>query len=220
MNAFAQFTCKRFKKVTKTSMVVCFGFTLAIAVVAFIPPNISADNRKAPLDLQAKLLLNALSYYKNLEKGDGSGFDIAIVYFPWSKESKEEAMTFLQILKNCKDKKLSGRNFNVLPFTYNGDYGLKEKLAGKNVEVLFIGGEEEQMIREITQLTRTDKILSCTSNAKFVTSGSVTMAVGLKENKPKIYLNLSSAKNEEANFSARFLRVVEIVDEETSNLGK
>jgi len=40
----------------------------------------------------------------------------------------------------------------------------------------------------------------------------VTMAVGLKDNKPKIYLNLSSAKSEGADFSAKFLRVAEIVD--------
>ena len=220
MNAFAQFTCKRFMKLTKAHMVVCSVFTLAIALLAFIPPNISADNGKAPFDLQAKLLLNALTYYKNLESGTTSQFDIAIVYFPWSKQSKEEAVTFSQILKSFEDKKFSGRNFNVLLFTYNGDYGLKEKLAGKNVEVLFISGEEEQMIREITQLTRTDKILSCTSNAKFVTSGSVTMAVGLKENRSKIYFNLSSANDEGADFSAKFLRIVEIVDEETSNIGK
>ena len=196
-------------------------FTLAIIVLAFIPVNISADDGKVPLDLQAKLFLNALSYNKNLETGDGSQFDIGIVYFPWSKQSKEEAMTFSQILKGFKDKKINGRSFNVLLLTYNGSGGLREKILGRNVKVLFICGEEESMIRDITQLTRSENILSCISDAKFLHSGNVTMAVGLKENKPKIYFNLSSAKDEETDFSAKFLRIAEIVDEDTnSNIGK
>lgn len=202
-------------------MLVSRTFSLVIMVLAFIPTYIFADNGKVPLDLQAKLFLNALSYYKNLEKGDGSQFGIAIVYFPWSKESKEEGATFSQILKKLKDKKISGRNFNVLPLAYNGDYGLKEKIAGKNIEVLFISGGEEPMVREITQLTRSEKMLSFTSKAKFVTSCGVTMAVGLKENKPKIFLNLSAAKDEGADFSAKFLRVAKIVDTETNgDIGK
>ena len=150
MNTFAQFTCKTFERATNKNMRVSCIFTLAIMVLAFIPTNISAENGKVPLDLQAKLLLNALSYYKNLERGDGSKFDIAIIYFPWSKQSKEEGTTFSQILKKLKDKKISGRSFNVLLLAYNGDYGLKEKIAGKNVEVLLISGEEESMIRDIT----------------------------------------------------------------------
>jgi len=40
-----------------------------------------------------------------------------------------------------------------------------------------------------------------------------SMSVGLKANKPKIYLNLSSAKVEGADFSAKFLRIVEIIGE-------
>ena len=207
--------------VTKAHIFVSRTFSLVIMVLAFIPTNISAENGKVPLDVQTKLLLNALSYYKNLEGRDGPQFDIGIVYFPWSKESKEEGATFSQILKKLKDKKISGRSFNVLLLAYNGDYGLKEKIAGKNIEVLIISGEEETMIREITQLTRSEKMLSFTSKAEFVTSCGVTMAVGLKENKPKIFLNLSSAKDEGADFSAKFLRIAEIVDEETKReIGK
>ena len=70
------------------------------------------------------------------------------------------------------------------------------------------------MVQEITKLTQSAKILSCSSRAKYVTTCGVTMAVGLKDNKPKIYLNLSSAKREGADFSAKFLRVAEIVDSE------
>jgi hypothetical protein len=66
----------------------------------------------------------------------------------------------------------------------------------------------------VLKVTQSDKILSCTGKAEYVTSCGVTMAVGLKNQKPKIYLNLSSAKREGADFSAKFLRVAEIMSEE------
>ena len=221
MNAFTQFTPQKLKRLTITHLLIGGIFTLTSIVTTFIPPSIYADDGKAPLDLQAKLFLNALSYYKNLETENSSQFDIAIVYFPWSQKSKEEGVTFSQILKGFKDKKINGRSFNVLLLTYNGSGGLREKIMGRNVKVLFICGEEESMIRDITQLTRSENILSCISDAKFLHSGNVTIAVGLKENKPKIYFNLSSAKGEGADFSAKFLRIAEIVDKETrSNIGK
>jgi len=188
----------------------CF---IAVFLVITIFANYTLAEDTVPLDIQAELLLNALSYDKNLEKGDGSQFDIAIVYFSWFNASKAEGATFSQILRGFKDRKISGRSFNVIRLSYNGDYGLKEKIAGKNVKVLLICGEEESMIRDITQLTQSMKILSFISNAKLLNSGNVTMAVGLKENKPKIFLNLSSAKAEGADFSAKFLRVANIVDE-------
>jgi hypothetical protein len=221
MKAFTQFTPKKLKRLTITHLLIGGIFTLTSIVTTFIPPSIYADDGKVSLDLQAKLFLNALSYYKNLETGSGSQFDAAIVYFPWSKESKEEGVTFSQILKGFKDKKINDRSFNVLLLTYNGGGGLREKITGRNVKVLFIFGEEESMIRDITRLTRSEKILSCISNAKFLTSGNVTMAVGLKENKPKIYFNLSSAQGEGADFGAKFLRIAEIVDEEINGtIGK
>jgi hypothetical protein len=179
-----------------------------------IPAPLSADNGNIPVDLQAKLFLTALTYDKNLEKRANTQLDIGILYFPWSVQSKEEALSFSKNLEMFKDKKISGRNFSVLLLTYNGDGGFKEKIADKHVDVLFIAGGEEPMVREAIKVTQAEKILSCTSRAKYVTTCGVTMAVGLKDNKPKIYLNLSSAKREGADFSAKFLRVAEIVDNE------
>ena len=91
----------------------------------------------------------------------------------------------------------------------------KRRLSKKHIDVVFISRGEKQQVEKLLKLTQSEKILSCTSKAEYVTTCGVTMAVGLKDNKPKIYLNLSSAKREGADFSAKFLRVAEIVDEES-----
>ena len=200
-------------KVYKTFMMLKYLLILTLIFLGIFPVPVSADNGTIPVDLQAKLILTALTYDKNLEEHASEQLEIAVLYFPWSVQSKEEALNFSKTLEMFQDKKISGRNFTVSLLIYNGDGGFKEKIADKHVDVLFIAGGEEPMVREITKISQSAKILSCSSRAKYVTTCGVTMAVGLKDNKPKIYLNLSSAKREGADFSAKFLRVAEIVGE-------
>jgi hypothetical protein len=198
--------------IPKTFMMLKHLLILALITGGGIPAPVFADNGNIPVALQAKLFLTALTYDKNLEKRASTQLDIALLYFPWSGESKEAALDLSKTLETFKDKKISGRSFNAFLHTYNGDFGLKEKLAEKNIDVLFIVGGEESMVRDIIKVTQAEKILSCSNRAAYVTTCGVTMAVGLKDNKPKIYLNLTSAKLEGADFSAKFLRVAEIVD--------
>jgi len=186
-----------------------------IMALMSLPPSASADNGDVPLDLQAKLFLTALTYDKNLEKRADALLTIGIVYFPDAPHSKKEAEDFSKTLQAFKDKKISGRSFKTALFTFNGNSELKKKIAEEEIDVVFITRGEKEQIKQLLRLTQSEQILSCTSNAAHVTSCGVTMAVGLKDNKPKIYLNLSSAKHEGADFSAKFLRIAEIVDEES-----
>jgi hypothetical protein len=186
----------------------------AVLTCGLIPPSASADNGNVPPELQAKLFLTALTYDKNLEKEAEKQLDIGILYFPESPQSKEEALNLSKTLERFKDKKISGRSFHKVILTYDGNGGLKKKVVDEHIDVLFIAQGEKKLIEEVLKVTRSEKILSCTGKAEYVTTCGVTMAVGLKDNKPKIYLNLSSAKREGADFSAKFLRVAEIVDNE------
>ena len=197
-------------------MMLKYLLVLVLITGGTITAPASADNRDIPVDLQAKLLLTALTYDKNLEKRNSTQLDIALLYFPWSRESKEAAQSFSKTLERFKDKKISGLSFNVFLLTYNGDFGLKEKFADKHIDVLFIVGGEESMIKDTITVTQAEKILSCSNKPEHVKTCGVSMAVGLKDNKPKIYLNLTSAKLEGADFSAKFLRVAEIVETEES----
>ena len=191
-----------------------YYFCIALIVLDLFPLRTAADNGEVPVDLQAKLFLSALTYDKNLEERANLLINIGIVFFPDIPQSKQEAENFSKTLGGFKDKKISGRSFNTTLLTYDGNGDLKKKIVDEQINVVFIAGGEKQQVEELLKLTQAEKILSCTSKAEYVTACGVTMAVGLKDNKPKIYLNLSSAKLEGADFNAKFLRVVEIVAEE------
>lgn len=191
-------------------MLLVVGLTCGV-----ILPTASADNGAVPLELQAKLFLTALTYDKNLEKRADALLNIGIVYFTDAPQSKQEAENFSNTLKEFKDKKISGRRFKTVLLAYNGNGDLKKKLVEEGIDVVFIARGEKQQVEKLLKLTQSEKILSCTSKAEYVATCGVTIAVGLKDNKPKIYLNLSSAKREGADFSAKFLRIAEIVDKES-----
>ena len=195
-------------------MLYCYFLIIAVMMFGIIPTPLSANNGDVPPELQAKLFLTALTYDKNLEKRADSLLNIGIVYFTDVPQSKKEAENFSKTLEAFKDKKISGRSFTTVLLTYNGNGDLKKKIVEKEIDVVFIARGKKQQVEKLLKLTQTEKILSCTSKAEYVTTCGVTMAVGLKDNKPKIYLNLSSAKREGADFSAKFLRVAEIVNKE------
>lgn len=212
MTALNQLTCKQPKRKARIKGVISCIVSLALIVLGFVPNQVVADNGNVPLDLQTKLLLTALTYDKNLAKRTSGQLDIGIVYFPKSAQSSKEAENFSKTLEQFQDKKIGGLNFNTLLLSYNGKAAFKKKIVEKHVEILFIAGGTEPLLKEITRVTREAKVLSCTSKAEYVSSCGVTIGVGMKDSKPKIYLNLSSAKSEGADFSAKFLRVAEIVD--------
>jgi hypothetical protein len=187
------------KKDTYRLLLHCLFIAGAVALVS-LPPSASSDNGSVPPDLRAKLFLTALTYDKNLEKKDDAQLDIGILYFPDSAQSREEALSFSKTLEGFKDKKISGRSFHTTILTYDGNGGLKKKIIDEHIDVLFIARGKKQLVEEVLKVTQSEKILSCTSKAEYVTTCGVTMAVGLKDSKPKIYLNLSSAKREGADF--------------------
>ena len=197
--------------VLKTFMILKYLLILAL-ITGGIPVPASADNGNIPVELQAKLFLTVLAYDKNLEKEAEKQLDIGIVYFPEFSQSKEEALNLSKTLEGFKDKKISGRSFHTVILSYTGNGGLKKKIVDEHIDVLFIAQGEKKFIEAVLKVTQSKKILSCTSKAEYVTTSGVTMAVGLKDNKPKIYLNLTSAIREGADFRAKFLRVAEIVD--------
>jgi len=186
---------------------------LIITLIAFglFPPPASAAEVKVPVDLQAKLFLTALTYDKNLKERADNQLKIRIVYFPEVSQSKEEALHFSRVLEGFKDKKVSGLSIDSFLLAYNNNDDLKNKISFEKINVLYLAPGIKKDIKGITKVTQSEKVLSFTSVAEYVTKCGISMAIGLKANRPKIYLNLSSARAEGADFSAKFLRVVEIV---------
>jgi len=201
-------------KKDKGSRLVLILRYLFSTLVTFALLSTSASNEevKVPVELQAKLLLTALTYDKNLKRRTDEKLKIGILYFPEIVQSKEEASNFSKVLERFRDKKVSGLSIDKVLLAYRGNSELKKMISFEKINVLYLALGKMDLIKNVTNLTQSEKILSFTSIVEYVSKCGISMAVGIKSNKPKIYLNLFSARTEGADFSAKLLRVVEIID--------
>ncbi len=60
------------------------------------------------------------------------------------------------------------------------------------------------------EVCKQHKILSIASTAKSVQNGSISVAIASENDKPRIFVNLSSLKAEEQQFSTDILRIAKV----------
>lgn len=88
---------------------------------------------------------------------------------------------------------------------------LDEVAKEKKISVLYITNDGTNMPKGISQVTQSKKILTITGRVDYVNQG-ISVGLGVKEEKPKIVINLSSAKAEGSNFSANLLKVCKVIN--------
>jgi hypothetical protein len=188
---------------------------IGLAAVLFImqlPLGARAEQTAVPLDIQVKLFLASLAYEQRLTSTDHKPITIGCIYLSTSAQSKQHAEDFMEACENYKDKTIAGRRINALLFPYAGTDDLTSTCARQGIGILYIPLIPTDLCREITRVTRTQKLLSFTSTVDLVADCGLSMAVGVENNKPRIYLNLSASRAEGADFSSKLLRVVTIME--------
>jgi hypothetical protein len=110
------------------------------------------------------------------------------------------------------DKKVKNLRISKIMLAYSDDADLTKAIHENTIKVLYIAPGRGEKLRNVLEVTRSQKVLSCTSNIMNFQEYEVSLGVGLLDNKPKIYLNNRAAKAEGADFSAKFLRVVQLYD--------
>lgn len=189
----------------------CIAFAVLL-MLAIIPLPLQAEDAGVPLDLQIKLLLTALTYDRNLPTNADDIFTIGILYFPDTTGSQEQASDFEKTLIRFKEKKIKSLNINKILLKHTDDAELTKNIAEHKIRVLYIAPGRGEKLKKVLEVTRSQKVLSCTSDIMIFQEYEVSLGVGLLDNKPKIYLNNRAAKDEGADFSAKFLRVVQLYD--------
>jgi hypothetical protein len=187
-------------------------FIAALLVITIFANALLAKDKEAPLNLQVKHLFTALNYDNNFKIRTDDTLNIGILYFPDKTNSRREALKLYKTLKAYKNKEADNLTITTSLFSYDSVRSLESIISIEKIDLLYISSGRKRIIRNVTKITQSRKVFSFTSHPDYVSECGVSMAVGYKENNQKIYLNLSSAKAEGADFSAKFLRVANIVD--------
>ncbi len=178
----------------------------------FSVSHLHADHHvKIPAELEAKLILTALAYDRNLVRNGADEFVLGVFYLKNSSESEKEAKIFFETLSAYKDKLIRGLRIKTFLYGYETVADFKQKAKTMSADSAYITATKKTLLEEITGFTRKESILTITGNVSYVKENRLSIAVGAKDEKPRIYLNLNSAIAEGADFDSRFLRVADIV---------
>jgi len=192
----------------------CKKFFIAVLLVITIFANYTvAEDKEVPFNLQVKHFFNALEYDKNFSIRTDDTLIIGILYFPEKTNSRREALKLYKALKAYKSKIPDNLKMSAFIFSCGSISSLESIISIDKIDLLYIASGRKSIIRNVTKVTQSKQVFSFTSHPEYVSECGVSMAVGYKENNPKIHLNLSSAKAEGADFNAKFLRIANIVDE-------
>ncbi len=184
---------------------------LIVFCVFCLREPVSAQETGVPLDLQAKLFLSALTYDKSLLRDSDGVLTVGILYVAGAARSEKKAQSFRAILERYKDKKVSGLVLKTVMCGCAEVDAFRRSIKQDAFDVVYMAPGMKPLVRRLSMVTRTEKVFTFTSEIEYVAEGGLSMAVGVENNKPKLYLNLDAARAEGADFNSRLLRIVRIV---------
>ena len=165
-----------------------FSTRLLLLTIVFMLPNpVMSQTINLPENIQAALLEKVLRFDSRL--GDKESIKMLILY-------------------DSKSKVRAERQKNALPSYWDvslySDLYAPGDLSQFDL-VYFMPGTEFK-----ANLVKEYGILSVSGVPAYVKTGLVSMAFGLENDKPKIFMSISSLKRENHSFSAEILRIVKV----------
>jgi len=171
----------------------------------------SGEEMPVPPKVQVPLILKVLTYDRNLKQKAGTNLVIGILYDSHDDNSKKTRNEISQVLDSLSDKTISGVRFSYGYLDYSSADELKNAINANGVKILYITPGNKSHLSSIIKISQKNKILTMTAVPEYVNKG-ISVGIGLKENnKPEIWINLSSAKAEGSDFSADLLKLCRVL---------
>ena len=160
---------------------------LVSTVSLFLASPGKCQDMPIPIKIQSALLVKILKF--NPKFADKETLNMLIVYTINTKSYKDELVGYLSEHMGLDAAKPTEIDESI-----------------KNYDlVYFMPGTQSKAV-----LCKTHKVLSVTGISEFAEDGTISLAFGIQNDKPKIYINLTSLKQEEHNFSSDLLRIATI----------
>jgi hypothetical protein len=163
---------------------------LLSVIILFVFTNfrIYAQGASLPMNIQAALLTKVLKF--NPKFIDKPQIKVLIIYNRSTRLNKEELASEL-VAKNIDVKA-------ILPDELGNNI--------KNCDIVyFMPGISDQ-----DGICKANKVMTISGAAKFVEEGQMSIAFGVQNDKPKIYINVTSLKLEDQNISSELLRIAKV----------
>jgi len=158
------------------------------------------------------ILLKVLSYDRNLEKRVPGNLHLGVVARSTDSKSVSCATMTMKAVGAFKGKKIKGKEIKAQAIIVESAEQAIRLLLEKDVNTVFLSKSVDEFAGPIAKLAARKKLLVLACDASYVKRGVAAIAVVKgPDNRPKIIVNLDTAKAQGANLDARVLKIAEAV---------
>jgi hypothetical protein len=189
---------------------IIFITSFLLIALSFYGKTEAEDKMLVPPRVQIPILLKILTYDRNFEGKIGDSLIIGILHNSQDTESRKTKKEISDVLDSLSAKTVKNIPFNYVILDYSSDKSLEDLIDSNGIDVLYLASGGQSYLKSIVQISQKSKILTMTGITDYVKKG-ISLGIGLKENKPEIWVNLDSKKAEGIDFDANFLKLCKII---------
>lgn len=182
------------------------GFALlALAGEAF------AQQMPVPVDVQVPILLKVLSFDRRIADARGEKLVVGVLYQSGFRDSSAVKDRVLDALSRAGSNGPANRPLVVVSVDGDGKEGVDKSLTRLGVKVLYVTPLRAFDLSSLVSASRRSGILTLTGVPEYVASG-LSVGVDLRQDRPRILVNLGAARAEGADLAAPLLGLASLVE--------
>jgi len=163
-----------------------------------------------PEEKQVPILFKMLTYDRTLAEDAGETIHLAVLTHAGHEASEAGAEAFSAALRGQKDKTVNGRPFTFTNVNYRDGMDLGAVLEADHVDVLYVTRGCHDLLKEIQAAARARGVLTLAADADDVRDG-LSIGLDLKDDRPRIVVNLEALHREGHDLESRALRLCEVI---------
>jgi len=173
------------------------------------PAVAAARDGRLPTRLRAVILFKALTYDRNLTRQRGK-LHLGVICVQRSPASRRLGREVAAELTRMQHKKVRGLQIKHSLLTVKDANQLQDLVTRSRVNMLYLSTDVDHLLPRVRALALQHKLLVLSGEAHHIRRGAA-VAVVLRGTKPKILINITSARVQGASFDARLLNLSDVI---------
>lgn len=165
-----------------------------------------------PLETQLPIIKKIIEFDKNSKyyADQNKTFKIGIVFQSGYKLSNGTRFAIQNISEDQKLNYIFGKNIEYIPLDLSNGSDISKMISSANIRVAFITPMRAVALEKVSNALKISKVLSITLVSDYL-ENDFSVGIDYKGDKPQILMNLTSSKEENADFSPQILKLVKIL---------
>lgn len=171
-----------------------------------------AQQMPVPVDVQVPVLLKVLTFDRHIADARGEDLVVGVLYQSGYRLSGTVRDRVVEALSRTGGDGPGNRVLSVVSLDADRQENLEEALKRLGVDVLYVAPLRAFDLASLVRTTRRTRTLTLTGVPEYVEAG-LSIGLELRQDRPRILVNLRAARAEGADLSAPLLGLATVVGE-------